>query len=76
MNRWIKIGAAIVALAAVVWVFVWVINLVVSIVITIAQIAIALAVVAAILYGAYLLISKFSGGSSGSRGTERERIFE
>ena len=77
MNKWIKAGALILALAAALWIVWWLVSFLVSMVISILQIAIALAVLALILYGAYLLVSKVGGSSgSGVGNTERERIYE
>lgn len=78
MNRTVKIVGWIVVAMVAFWLLLQVISAIFSFVTWVVSMLITLLVVGVLLFAAYVILSKVLGGGSGSgtRSTERERIFE
>ena len=80
MNDWIRIGGWALLALVLLWVVMQLVSFIFGLVSWLITTAVTLLIVGALLYIAYLAVSKFTGGSGGSggrsRSRERERIFE
>ena len=76
MEKWLKLGAAVIIGIAALWIIMAIVRLVVGLVMTLVYFAVILTVLALLIYGAYVLLSNLGGGSGGSREKSRERIYE
>lgn len=78
MEKWLKIGVAVLLGVVALWLIMAIVSFVIGVVTTIIYYAILLTVLAILIYGAYALLSNLGGGGSsgGSQGRERERIYE
>lgn len=75
MERWLKIGGAVIIGIVALWVIIAIVRFVIGLVMTIIYFAAILTVLAVLIYLAYVLLSKI-GGSDSSSERSRERIYE
>lgn len=76
MNRWLRLGGWAALGLVFLWVALKVVSIVFGIVSWLLSTVVSLLVVAVLLYLAYVAVSRFFGGSGGSRPREREKLFE
>ena len=75
MERWLKIGGAVIIGIVALWVIIAIVRFVIGLVMEIIYFAAILTVLAVLIYLAYVLLSKI-GGSDSSSERSRERIYE
>ena len=76
MQRWLKIGAAVLFAVFALWILLAVVSFVIGVVTTLLYYAAILTVFVLLAYGAYAILSNVGGGGSTGGERERERIYE
>lgn len=76
MERWLKIGAAVLIGIVALWIIMGIVSFIIGVVTTIIYYAVILTVLAVLVYGAYALLSSMGGSSNGASDKNRERIYE